>query len=204
MSTAFTWLTLQTAIEEHVVDDTSDFTDSIATIIGLGEDKCVKDLDFEMWYAIDTSKATVQGSNLLTLPSGTLKVGDIYYTSSGVKVPLLERTYSYCMDYDRAGAQVAPKYWAPYTETQIIVAGTPNAVYAVTQKNLARPVGLSVSVTTSWLSTNLGDMLLHACLSSAEAFLGADERIGVWEGKYQQNRAAALKQFANLVRRNYP
>lgn len=203
MATSFTYATLKTAIQGFVEDDGSDFTSYIDTIIGLGEDKCVKDLDFEMWYVIDTSTAMVQGNNLLTLPSGSLRIGDIAYTSGSTKVPLTERTYSYCVDYAPTTTQVAPKFWAPYSETQIYIAGTPNSAYAVTMKHLKRPAGLATGNTTTWLGTNLGDMLLHACLASAESFLKADERIAVWEGQYTKGKAAALQQFRNLIHRDY-
>jgi hypothetical protein len=202
MATAFTWETLQTAIEAHLEDDGADFTDSIATIIALGEDKCVKALDFEMWYVVDATKVMSQGDPLLSLPTGSLRIGDIAYTSGSTKVPLVQRTYSYCLDYAASGAQVAPKFWAPYSETQIYLAGVPNAAYPVTMKHLKRPTGLSASNTTTWLSTNLGDLLLYGCLSAAEAFLLADERVPLWESKYGKELEATLRQFRSLVHRD--
>lgn len=202
MSTAFTLTTLKTAIKNHVEDQGTTFDNNVATIIALGEDRCVKDLDFEMWYVVDATKTLTQGSRVLTLPDGSLRVGDIFITVSSSYAQLQERTYSYLLDYAPGSTQGQPKYWAPYSETQIAVGKVPDSAYPVTMKHLKRPDGLSTT-SPSWLSSNLGDLLLDACLSRAEAFLKADERIDVWEKRYQVELAAARAQFAHLLRREF-
>lgn len=199
MTTAFTNATLKTAIKNHVEDQGTDFDSNVDTIIALGEDRCVKDLDFEMWYVIDASKSTTQGSSLLTLPTGSLRVGDISITVAGSKVTLEQRTYSYCVDYAPGSTQVVPRYWAPYSETQIYLAGVPAAIYVVTMKHLKRPDGLATT-SPSWISSYLGDMLLHACLVAAEQFGISDERIPMWKTEYERDKAAALLQFRHLRR----
>ena len=204
MSTAFTYATLVTALEAFVEEDSGDeFDDNIGTIIGLGEDMLVKDLDLEMWYVIDTSKTLTQGGRVLTLPTGSLRVGDIFYTSGSSKLPLEERTYSYCVDYAPTDTEATPKYWAPYSATQIHIAPAPDSAYAVTMKHLTRPAGLSASNTTTWLGTNLGDVLLNACLVAGAEFLKQNETLNQYGKLYERGLKAAKVQFADLMRRDF-
>lgn len=205
MATSFTYATLKTAIKNFVEDQGTDFDANVDAIIGLGEDRCVKDLDLEQWYVEDTTKTIAQGDRTLTLPTGSLRVGDIFITTSGTtKAPLIERTYSYLRDYAPGDTpQARPKFWAPFSETAIAIAPASDASYAVTMKHLKRPAGLASGNTTTWLGTNLGDLLLYACLINAELYGVNDERIPAWTTEYQRALAAALVQFRNLVRRDY-
>lgn len=200
MSTAWTNATLKAAIQAHIEDTGTDFAGNLDTVIALAEDRCLKDLDFEMWYVIDTSKSTVQGTSTLDLPSGSLRVGDIFITVAGAKVPLLERTYSYCVDYAPGATQSQPKYWAPYSETAIYLAGVPDAVYPVTMKHLKRPAGIAAGPT--WLGTNVGDLLFAACMISAQQAIIATEEVQGWETAYGERLVAAKQQFRHLIRRD--
>lgn len=203
MSTAFTYTTLKTAIKNHVEDQGTDFDSNIDTLIGLGEDRCLKDMDLEIWYAVDATIAIAQASPLVTLPTGCLRVGDFFYTSGTTRVFLEQRTYPYCVDYSPSTtAQSSPKYWAPYSETQVFLAGIPNASVTGTMKFLKRPNGI-VSASATWLGTNAGDLLLCACLIASERFGMADERIPVWTAEYGTLLTSARNQFRHLWRQEY-
>ena len=86
-----------------------------------------------------------------------------------------------------------PKYYANWDNDTIILAPAPNAAYTIELAYNAQPTGLSSSNTTTWVSTNVPQMLLYACLVEAFKFLkGPDNMLQTYESYYQQ----ALSPFA--------
>lgn len=204
MATAFTYTTLAEALAGHLEED--DFDGNVDTLIRLGEDDLLKALDLEIFKATDPV-SFVNGVATVTKPTGYLKADNFYYTSAGARAFLEERTVDYLIDYWPAAATVTntPKFYAELNETQLLVAGTPGAGIAGangTMRHLKRPASI-VDTPTTWLGTNVGDLLMHACMVAAEKFGMNDERIQMWRGEYAKLLQGALIQFANLRSRSY-
>lgn len=201
MSVSFTYASLQSAITSWVEDTDLDFTANLDTIIGLGELKLLRDLDLELFEQQATTP-TSNGVATLTKPANYLTHRTLHYTDSNSTLQYLQpRTFEYVIDYGGTGD---PRYFAELNETQWQLAPVPTSTLTVNVRYTTRPVGLSASMTTTWLSTNAADALLYSCLICAEEFLKSDERLPVWKAKYEQEILPRAKhELQKLVKADY-
>ena len=97
------------------------------------------------------------------------------------------RDTSFISEYNPTGVQGLPKYYSYWDESTIVLAPTPDQNYNMQINYILKPVGLSSSNTTTYLSTEFPNGLLYACLVEAYGFLkGPADMIQYYEGKYQQ------------------
>lgn len=202
MSTAWTYASLKAAIADHVEDPSDEFDDDVDVLIRLAEDECLKTLDLEIFKATDSVTFT-QGNPLAPKPTGYIQCESFFYTVSSVRYFLEQRSYDFLVDYSpNASTEGLPKYWAEVNETQVAVAASPNAAVAAgggTMRFLKRPESIvTVADGTTWLGTNVGDLLFAACMKNADRFDVADERIAMWQGEFDRLSKLALIQFKHL------
>lgn len=205
MATSYTYATLKAAIQDTVEDDGTEFASAIDNIIALAEDRILKDLNLELFDTV-TSLAFTASNPLLTKPTGTIATRSLYYTNASSNFVLLEpRSHEFIMDYwpKSTTTTAAPKYYTDYSATQYYIAGTPSGTNVVTARCIVRPAGLTSIVTTTWLSTYMGDLMFYACLVASEQYLKADNRIGVWMGEYQDRMKKAEKELKQSDRNDY-
>lgn len=195
MATAFTYALLKTAIKNHIEDQGTAFDGNVDTIIQLGEDQVVKDFDLEIF---DTTSAITLAQDVATItkPSNTIAPRTLWYTNgAGKRVILTQKTYEYLQDYWPIPTDTGePKYFCELTETTWGVVPTPNATRSGTARIIKRPTSIVTQTSGTWISLNFGDLLLHACLMNAEAYLKADERIGTWRDLYGIGLAVAQRE----------
>lgn len=201
---AFTYATLTTTLETYTEDDSPDFTDNLDTIIGLGELKLLRDLDLELFEDTATV-ATAAGSPTITKPPGYITNRTLDYTgANGRMVYLHPRTVEYCKDYTDAAGNGDPLYYAELNQTQWMISPPPVQEIAVNCRYTRRPDGLSGTTATTWLSTNVPDALLYACLIAAEEYLKSDERLPVWKQKYgEEILPSARHEVSKIVKVDY-
>ena len=84
----------------------------------------------------------------------------------------------------RADATGKPLYYS-ITQNNIEFAPSPDAEYTLEIVYYQKVPALSAN-TTNWLLDNHPDAYLYGTLMHSAPYLQADERIGVWAGKYQQ------------------
>ena len=60
------------------------------------------------------------------------------------------------------------------------------SAYTLRMTYESKVTNLSDSNTVNWLLSQAPDLYLFACLSEAEGFLQEDQRVGLWEGKYEK------------------
>lgn len=205
MASSFTLATLKTAMQDAVEDQGTEFSGKLNELIQRAEDRLLLDLNFEIWDAWD-SITFVNGTRTATLPTSFLDVRKLYYTASSSVNWLEERTQDYILDYwpSTTGVTTAPKFWAPYSSTQIIVGGTPGATPTTgTANGTKRPTSLVTDTSGTWLSQNVGSLLLHSALIEANKHLVADERLAMLTTEYQDLLAKAQRQFAHLLRMEF-
>ena len=99
MSLTFNYTQLKAELQNYPEDDNQEFIDNIDTIIGLGELKCLRDLDLEIFDETNVDLNTTVGVRTLTKPTGHLKVKSLFLTVSSTNVQLLPRTNEYCEIY---------------------------------------------------------------------------------------------------------
>lgn len=202
MASAWTYTTLKQAIKDHCEDQTTDFAAQLDMLIGLGEDMILKDLPL----AIFDAKANViitAGTQTASKPAGSIATLELYYTSAGSRVVLKPRTYSYCIEFSPNTSQAPPKYFAEdYSETQYWLAPNPNISVTAEALHMKRPASI-VTATTTFIGTNVGDLLLDACMIAAERLaLAKDEKID-WLNDYGKDLKAARVDLRHLLRRSY-
>lgn len=203
MAGSYTFDTLKDAIMARVGDTSTAFEDALPGMIGDAETRLLRDLGFSIWDTVGTFTLT-SSVDYATMPTGALNLDWIYWTTGTTRAFLQRKTLTYLADYWPDTSQTStPLYWAPLTETTIRVAPTPSATVTATTQYMARPTGLSASTTTTWLSTNVADCLLHACMIEAEKHGVADDRIAVWRDEYAVLVIAAQNEFRHLMRADY-
>lgn len=205
MSSSFTYTTLKAALVSFTEDQGTEFASAVDTIIPLGEDQALRDLDLEL-FDVTATTAFSAATATLTKPAGFLALRTLHYTDADSKEQLLlSKSWEFVKDYwpTVATTTASPKYFADYSETQWVIAGTPSGTNAVTVRYVKRPTGLSASNATTWLGTNVGDLLFYACLAVSEQFLKADNRAGLWKQEYASRLTGARRELKLEKRMDY-
>jgi hypothetical protein len=103
------------------------------------------------------------------------------------RTPLNQRDYTYLqmLEPDRS-VESAPKYYAQYDASNIIVSPTPDVDYPFEWSYYAIPPLLSDDQQTNWITEYLPNLLLFQCLLQCSPFLKNDERLAVWKGMYDE------------------
>ena len=199
MANAYTYSTLKTALQDWMEDPFEDFEDQLDDIIAKAEARCLRDLDLEIFDETDTSKSTAVGNQALALADDALVLRSLWIND----VLVLPRTESYVRYFQGDASNGQPLYWCQHSPTEIALAPIPNAIYATRQRVLKRPAGLSDSVTETFLSTNVGDLLFWACAALSERFDKAPEDTAAAEQEYQAILARARHELRSLMRQDY-
>lgn len=205
MSTAFNLASLTTAIYGFVEEiDGSDLSEHINTVIQLAEDRCIKDLDLEIFTTTSTGVAFVAGTPEITKPATLLVEKNVFYTKNGSVKYLFKRDLSWLRDYwPVSSAQGTPKYYAELSETQWVVAPAPDDTSLWQANMISRPVSLVTDSDGTFLSTNAGNLLLYACLLTSEQFGVADERIPVWKDTYAEALLTTRVELRSISNKAY-
>lgn len=202
MALTLTYTTLKTQLQRHLGDTGTPLSDQLDTIIGLGELKCLRDIDLEIFDAVDDAITFTASTSLVTKPTGYVATR-LLRTSASAQ-PLLPRSREYLIDYWPDLTQTGTTlFYADLNETQWRVVPTPSATSVGSCTFIKRPTGLSGTADTTWLSTNVADLLLSACLCSAERFIQADERLPLWNETYTAQLTAAKFEFRGLIRKDF-
>lgn len=198
MASSFSYSVLKTAIKNHVEDQGTNFDANVDTLIKLGEDRVVKDFDLEIFDTTGSITLTVDVATITKPGSGAAVIAPrtLWYTNgSSKRVVLRQRTYEFIQDYWPTPSDTGePKYFCELTESTWGVAPTPNATRTGTARYVSRPTSVVSQTAGTWISLNFGDLLLRACLMSAEAYLKADERVALWKAEYADLLAVAQRE----------
>lgn len=202
----YTYTTLYNALINNTEEKSAEFAATIPLeIIPLAEVRVLRDLDFTIFDQIVTG-TLVANTTLTPKPAGCLTTRDIFVTqASGQRVPLALRDYSYAKDYwpNEDITTESPKYYAEVDALNWYIAGTPNDAFVYSARCMIRPEGLSSANQTTWLGTNVGDVLYYAALVASAEFLQQSEQLLVWAQEYADRLEAAKKEFWMLRRQHY-
>ena len=197
----FTYSTLTTAIGNYTEVGTSVLSSTITDqFIDNSELRIQRDVP------IDADRKEIIGNLVaskdnINVPAGTLFVRGIQvYTSTtaatGANSWLEKRDISFFREYDEAETTTGtPKYYAmsggatgsgAASSGRVTIVPTPSSAFTYKMHYNARPLGLSSTNTTTYLSMNFGNGLLYACLVEAFSYLkGPMDMLNLYEQKYQ-------------------
>jgi hypothetical protein len=203
MATSFTLALFETALKDAVEDQGTEFDGKVDELIRRGEDRVLMDLDLEI-FDEDGTLTFSNGSRLATLPTDMIKARSVYFTSSGSVVFMEERSREYILDYWPGSGTGTPKYFAHYSATQLFVGPTPGANPASgTVRGIKRPASLVDTANGTWLSKNVGLLLLHATIIEALKHNVSDDRVQMFEAEYRGFLMSAQKELRHLRRKEF-
>lgn len=202
------YATLVQDLQDWAEDDDTEFVAAIPRIITLAHDRVVKDLDLGI-YTANEAIPTVGAQSFIPRPSEVtaampiMEITGAFYVLSGRPVWLERRSPNYVLDHQSGATSGPPKYYAEYDEAQLELSPIPDTVYSINVQIALRPLPLSGTTTTTWVSVHAPDLLFSACLIEGEGFLKSDDRIDVWKTKYQELLPSAKKELYSLLRARY-
>lgn len=199
----YTYATLAAALQDWPEDDDADFVAAIPEIIGHGELKLTRDLDLEI-FDIDTSTPITSGSNSITKPASVIAARTLSYTNAGQYDELDQRTIDYVRQHAAGAVTGRPRYYAELNQTQWIVSPVPNFNGTLAVRALARATGLNSSVpsSASFFSNYFADLLLKACLISAQLYLKGDSKWAQMLTDYAGQLPNAAAEVGHLRKKN--
>lgn len=178
--------TLLQAIRDEAEDDGQEFSTFLPTAVDLAEERLFRELDLGDLEV--KASGTLSGATL-TKPSRYGFTQYIYIIVDGVRSLLKKRRESYIQDYwPNPVLTGIPKYYADASETELVLAPTPNANYSYEIKFTQKPNKLSTTNATNYYVTNARDVLLAACMVEMCQFMKAWDQVPIWEQKYVQLR----------------
>ena len=196
-----TYSELVTQIREYTETDSNVFTTVIVNdFIEHAELRIFRDVDLDVFRKYQTASLT-SGDAFVGMPGATpssfsfIRSVNIFSPSGSLggltdneRRYLEKKDTTFMSEYfpNRTSTGI-PKYYANWDNDTIILAPTPNAAYTIELAYNALPTGLSSSNTTTWVSTNVPQMLLYACLVEAFKFLkGPADMLQIYEQSYQR------------------
>jgi hypothetical protein len=202
---SYTYSTFITALAQEIAitSTNNDLTIMFPTFIQNAELRIYRDLDLLSTVFRDTAGVLASNTRSYTLPSTFgqfVVVEGVNFLSGGVRLNALTPVSREFIDsmYPSGSAPLAtstPRIFARDSDQTLIV-GPPVGASVVTPNleivGTVRPAALSASNTTTFISTNLPDLMLYASMVEATGWMknyGAqadDPKMGLsWEARYQ-------------------
>lgn len=196
MSSVMTYASLQQDLIRYLERHDDALTAQAPRLIALAEFRCAREVKQlgTIRYVVGafTDGVPVIQKPALWLETLTFNVAEAL--GSTQRATIIERTYDYVRTvYPNPSTDVGrPVHYADYGFNNWIVGPTPDAAYAFEVGYYERPNPLSDSNQTNWFTQNAPDLLLYATLLECAPYFKTDERIQVWQSRYE-GAAQALR-----------
>lgn len=184
---AWTYASLTSAIKTWMENTSTDFSQSVDSIILLGEQRINRDVALRVFQF--TASGSTTTAITLAFPTNLQTVRSVRVTDpNGREQLLLEKHESYLNEFWPDISQTGtPKYWA-VANANLRLAPTPTTGVSYKIEYTANSTGLAGATDGTWISTHLPDLLLYACLAEASLYekeSGQEGDAAVWEQRYQ-------------------
>lgn len=212
---SLTYTTYQNQLANIMVQSLTDpnFITFLPGCIDYAEQRMYRELDLQVSRVVDSSANLIANTRNFSLPTsiGVYTIVEqinvitpvgATAASSGTRNALTPITKEY-IDFAWPSAQLfngVPLYFAPINNTTYVLGPSPDQAYNVEVIGTQRPIPLSASNTTTFLTTYLPDMFIAASMVFASGYMrnyGAQaddpQMPGSWESQYQK-----LMQSANI------
>lgn len=194
MAFVLTYNTLTTSVKDYLERDDPNLISQIPVFIMLGERRISRDLKILGLKVAITDNFTVSQG---TFQKPTRWLNDSSFnigtgTAFNARQYLLQRSVEWCRLYWPDPTQTGtPKYYASdYNYDYWIVVPTPDIAYPYEVLYYETPQLIDETISTSFLTGNLPDALIYASLLEAAVYLKDDDRIRVWQDRYDRARQA--------------
>lgn len=205
---SYTYATFVTALstEINIVATNTAFITILPTVIDDSESRIYRDLDLLSSVVTDTSASFTSGSRNFILPTSLGRIVEVkrlnfftsYPTGRHQLFPLPLSIINALFPNEEPSPGELPLYYSPVTDQQFIVGPSPESAYRVEVMGTIRPVALSATNVSTFLSNYLSDLFFSAAMVSISGYMrnfGAqsdDPKMAVsWEGMYQERLKSA-------------
>lgn len=178
-----TYAELKTAVANWL--NRSDLTTYIPEFVTLGENRIYRELRIR---TMESTMSSAIASGVVALPSDYVELKYAYV--DGTPVQYLKRTNAQTLieQFPTRSSDRKPTHIS--TDAGNFIFGPyPDSAYTIKGTYYKRLTALSDSNTTNWFTTNAPGILLFAALCEAEPFLKNDERMPLWQAKYDQEKS---------------
>jgi hypothetical protein len=163
----------------------SNLASQIPGWIQLGENRIYRDLRVRQ---METAWSDTIAAGVVAVPSGYREMKYAYVSGSpGTKMARKDAEWIYA-NYPTRSASGTPKYFAREANS-LIFGPYPDSAYTVNGCYYKQLPALSDSNTSNWLITDVPDLILFAALCEAAPWTVNDDRVPLWERKYEQIRS---------------
>lgn len=183
------------------------FLTILPQMIVYAELRMYRDLDFLFTSGVSTSYSLTVGSRTLNVPAETFPYGTLVVPEQinvlvgsvdpdqATRVPLLPTTKEFLDAVYGSGASAnrgVPQYWVPFDDYTFLVGPYPDQSYTVELVGTYRPASLSATNPTTFISTNLPDIMIMASMVYISAYqrnfgrMNDDPQMAIsYESQYQ-------------------
>lgn len=180
----FTYTQLLTLLPQYAERFDDAFAAQIPTIIALAENRIATALKQQGFQAVVTGTLPLTSS--LAKPSFWKETISFRFTTAeGESTPLYLRPLEYLRNYwPNASLTGTPRFYADYNATHFLLAPTPAAALSFELVYYARLQPLSAANDSNWMTLNVPQALLAACMVEACRFVKNPSRQAIWEDAY--------------------
>ena len=208
MSITYDYDELVSALQGYAEENDTEFANNIDDFIGKSETRILRDLDlelFEDWVLVTISA----GDRNVVKPNDVIEVNSLFArdpsTQSWFELP--RRSFEYCTLYAPVESiQDVPEFYAEFDESDIYVVPTPVKSYSggnARVRATIRPTGLSATNTTTWLSTNVADLLFAGCMIEVQDYLKNQAAMEKAANKYMSLMTGLENEMQDVKRPKY-
>lgn len=182
---------LKTAVANWL--NRSDLTAYVPDFIALGEARIYRDLRIR---AMETALSSAISSGVVAVPASYKELKFAYVDGSPTRQLLRSDPEFIYAKFPTRSATSKPSYIAR-EGSNFIFGPYPDSNYTIKGVYYASLTALSDANTTNWFTSNAPDILLWAALCEAEPFIKNDERVGLWQAKYDLVKEAIEREERN-------
>lgn len=188
------YASLQTAINSWY--NRTDVSTLVDYFIQIGENKIYRDI-FTLNQGkgitqIETSLSSTIATGVIAVPSDLLAIKTLYVVSSGNSYLLERKTTEFIYStFPSRTADNLPGYFAQ-EGTNFIFGPYPDSAYTISGTYWQKAAGLSGSNTTTWMTSNIPDILLAACNVAVAMQVQDPDNLQVWTSLYNDQMGAFI------------
>lgn len=206
MSASMTYTSLVTTLQQWLDRSDATLIANIPQFISDAEFRIARELKILGFITVVQSTFT-PGEAIVSKPQGwreTVSMRCGTGTGNNTSSPMFVRNYEYLRTYWPDSTQTGtPKYYSDYDQDHWLVAPTPatNAPFECVYYARVKP--LDDTNQTNVLTEYAPDMLLYAALLESAPYLKNDDRIQVWQQRYDRClQAEVLQDTRQLIDRS--
>lgn len=204
MAFVLTYNTLFQSILDYTERQDAPFLESVPLFIMLGQRRCARDLKI-LPLKITITDNLVAGDTVIAKPNRWLNDSLVNILVNGERILLEQRSYGWCRKYWPTSTDTGtPKYYSSdYNQNFWFFVPTPNIAYPYEIMYYESPEFIDENTSTNFLTQNVPEVLLYACLLETAPYLKDDERIAAWQNYYDKARQSITEEDLRRIYDSY-